>query len=427
MNKIERIHLRDLKPRSLRAAPLAITALFLLGISGCDRLLDVATPGVIEEDAWDDPANVDLLVNAAIGEFECMLPGYIRSTATISHELIVSGILGVWQNWGARRDILRNDGGACVTGAGGAGMVGIYNPLQDARFLADEGYERVSGFQPEDIQDREGKLAALSAYGGYAYTLMGEGMCESAIDGGPLVSRDDLMRIAEERFTTAIEHAQLAGDESLLHMAQVGRARARLNLGETGGAVADAQQVPEGFVRHATFSTSTPRRYNTLVVATHDNDHWSVHHSYRNLEVNGVPDSRVVVEDQGRLGVDNLTPQWTPQKYTSRDTPIPIARWEEAQLIIAEVEGGQSAVDAINRLRTNAGLPHFSSNDPNEIGAQVVEERRRELFLEGHRLNDMIRFGIPFPTGTTHKDQPYGSVTCIPIPDAERAANDNID
>jgi starch-binding outer membrane protein, SusD/RagB family len=410
-------------PRTLAAV---ITALVILAAAGCDGLLDVPTPGVIEVDAWDDPANATLMVNAAIGDFECMLPGYIRSTATLSHELIVSGILGVWQNWGARREILRNDTGACVTAAGGAGMVGIYNPLQDARFLADDGYERISGFTPEQVSDREGKLAALAAYGGYTYTLMGEGMCESAIDGGPLVSRDDLMEIAVTRFTAAIGHAQAVGDESLLNMARVGRARAHLNLGNSAGALADATQVPAGFVRHATYSTASPRRYNTLVVATHENDHWSVHPDYRDLRVNGVPDPRVVVTDQGRLGVDNLTPQWTPEKYTARDTPIPIARWEEAQLIIAEVEGGQAAVDAINRLRTSAGLPLFESNDPEEIQAQVIEERRRELFLEGHRLNDMIRFGLPFPEGTTHKDQPYGSVTCVPLPDAERVNNPNI-
>jgi len=421
MTKLETFLLGSAGGSGRRAILLGTAALAAFAITGCDSLLDVETPGVIQVSAWDDPSSADLLVNAALGDFECALPGYILSTGTIAHELYVSGITGVWQNWGARRDILRNDTGACAPGS-----VGIYNPLQDARFLADEGYARVSSFPAAAVADREGKLAALAAYGGYSYTLMGEGMCESAINGGPLVSRQDLWREAETRFTLALGHAQAAGNSSLLQMARVGRARVRLNLGETAGALADAQAVTEGFVRFATYSAQDNRRRNFLWVDTHENDNWSVHPNYRNLAVDGVPDPRVRVQNMGRVGVDSETPQWRQQKYAALGSNIPIARWEEAQLIMAEIQGGQAAVTAINRLRTRAGLPLFSSTDEAGIRAQVIEERRRELFLEGHRLNDMIRFNIPFPSGVTHKGQAYGNATCIPLPDAERASNPNI-
>ena len=40
----------------------------------------------------------------------------------------------------------------------------------------------------------------------------------------------------------------------------------------------------------------------------------------------------------------------------------PLARWEEAQLIIAEVEGGQSAIDIINDLHARVGIPPFTAN-----------------------------------------------------------------
>lgn len=404
-----------------RSRPRAALALVLLGtIAGCDSLLEVETPGVIPSSAWDDPTSADLMVSAALGEFECMFPVYIRSTATIAHELIVSGIIGVHQNWGARRQVLRNDTGAC------GDQIGFYNPLQDARFLADEGYRRISGFGDAEVANRAAKLAALAAYGGYSYTLMGEGMCESAVDGGPLVSRTELLEIAEERFTAAIAHAQAASDNSLLNMARVGRARVRLNLGRGPQAVEDALAVPEGFVRVANRSETNPRRYNTISLTTHEQRNWSVHPAYHDLTVDGVPDTRVSLRDHGVVGTDNQTPQWSPNKYDSRSSPLPIARWAEAQLIIAEVEGGQTAVDAINRLRAAADLPAFSSTDPDEIMAQVREERRRELFLESHRLNDMIRWGLPFPTGLTHKGQPYEDATCVPLPDAERDNNPNI-
>jgi len=38
----------------------------------------------------------------------------------------------------------------------------------------------------------------------------------------------------------------------------------------------------------------------------------------------------------------------------------------------------------------------------------------------------MFRYNIPFPTGTNHKGQPYGTVTCVPIPDLERLNNPNL-
>jgi hypothetical protein len=86
-------------------------------------------------------------------------------------------------------------------------------------------------------------------------------------------------------------------------------------------------------------------------------------------------------------------------------------------------------VDFINQLRTAAGLPAYTSTDIAEIRAQVIEERRRELFLESHRLFDTIRFnvpldpppGAPFPVG----GGTYGDNKCLPLPDVERLNNPN--
>jgi hypothetical protein len=131
---------------------------------------------------------------------------------------------------------------------------------------------------------------------------------------------------------------------------------------------------------------------------------------------------------QGTTG-DALTANWRQDKYQSPATPVPIATWEEAQLIIAEVEGGQTAVNIINALRAPHGLPTFASTDEAVIQAQVREERRRELFLEGQRLGDMRRLDIaPFPaTGTAYnKGGTYGDARCFPLPDVERRNNPNI-
>ena len=65
-----------------------------------------------------------------------------------------------------------------------------------------------------------------------------------------------------------------------------------------------------------------------------------------------------------------------------------------------------------------------------QVRAQVIEERRRELFLEGHRLGDMRRFQVPLnpATGTTYTTGggTYGDQTCFPLPDVEKINNPNI-
>ena len=101
------------------------------------------------------------------------------------------------------------------------------------------------------------------------------------------------------------------------------------------------------------------------------------------------------------------------QKYLSRSAPIPFATWREAQLMIAEVEGGQTAVNIINELRAKVSeldwvsddhpslpLPEFSSTDPGEIEATVQEERRRELWMQGSRAGDKLRWESLLRTST---------------------------
>jgi hypothetical protein len=112
-------------------------------------------------------------------------------------------------------------------------------------------------------------------------------------------------------------------------------------------------------------------------------------------------------------------------KYPTADSPIPMASWNEAQLIIAEARPAER-IDAINRLRASQGIPDVTAEESADPMALVIEERRRQLFSEGHRLNDMLRHNIPFPTGVNHKGQAWGTMTCMPLPDQEKLNNPNI-
>jgi len=405
-------------------------ALLVLGGAACERLLDVETRVLVPADALDDASRASLLVRGAIADIECAYANYVAGTAMIADELISSTGQTTVESWDLRVVVPSNTGfatGGCDLYAAVTFLqYGLYTPLHTARFQADDVLERLTGWTDAQVPNRDSLRATAAAYAGYAYALFGEGFCTAAFDGGPELTPPQVLALAEQRFTTAIDLAEVAGPQAILNMALVGRARVRLDLGDLVGAAADAQLVDSGFVRNATRVTGDADLENVVFVHNRARFHVSVDPRFRGLQVDGVADPRVAVVDAGRKGVDGVTPLWYQTKYTARSSPIPIASWDEAQLIIAEAEGGQTAVDRINALRGQAGLPLFSTTDPAAIEHQILEERRRELFLEGHRLNDMLRHNLPFDTGIGPKGKPYGTTTCLPLPDAERDNNDNI-
>jgi hypothetical protein len=149
----------------------------------------------------------------------------------------------------------------------------------------------------------------------------------------------------------------------------------------------------------------------------------------------GSPDPRVAATDLGVVGTDGHTEVWAADKYSAITAPIPIAKWEEAQLILAEaaVAANQlsTAEDIINTLHSNAGIPAYDATGASqeEVMAQVIEERRRELFLEGHRLGDIRRYDLPLvpaPGATYVNGGTYGDQRCFPLPDVERIHNPNL-
>jgi hypothetical protein len=148
---------------------------------------------------------------------------------------------------------------------------------------------------------------------------------------------------------------------------------------------------------------------------------------------NGQVDPRSAVTLTNTRSSDNAnTPIYVPTKYSaSLGASTPIARYEEAQLIIAEIQGGAQAVTIINAMRVDAGVqPYTGLTDATSIKNLVISERQRVLFLEGQRNYDIERFKIPFnpPEGTdfpTGGGQ-YGNTTCLPLPDIEKNNNPSL-
>jgi starch-binding outer membrane protein, SusD/RagB family len=407
-----------------------------LALAACDDItsLDQDAPSRIPADSLERPENAELLVQSAIGDFECALANYVVASGLVGDELLNSNLTNrLWDY--DRRTILPINTVYSTTTCGDDPTV--YTVLSVARFDADNALRLLDGWTDQEVPNRTQLIATAATYAGYSLVLLGEGMCSAAIDVGPELTPAQLLGEAEARFTRAIEAATAAGDDAIRTLASLGRARARLGLGNLTGAAGDAAQIPAGFRVDATYSAAKPQRENLVFTFTTRDILATVDAPFRNLEFGGVPDPRVAVIDAGIVGADETTPMFLPAKYSAFESPIRQASWEEAQLILAEaaVAGGDAsgAVTIINALHTNAGLPPYAGGTPDEVMTQVIEERRRELFLEGHRLGDIIRYGLPlFPaTGTPFSTGAgtsgvYGTQVCFPLPSVERNNNPNI-
>jgi len=409
-------------------------AFALVGIGACNSLLEVDNPGSVPAESLSDPALVPALAAAALQTLQCGVIQYAATAAMLSGEYLNANGFVDNHPWEWRGVVeIKGAPGSCNYGRATTAM-GFYTPLQQARFQLDDAFNRLDKFTDAEVPNRALLMAQMRAYAGYAILLLGEGMCEMTMDNGPKMTREQVWAAAEERFTDAITRATAVNDASILNMARVGRARARLNLKKLTEAAADANAVPTGFVRNAEFTEGgAAQRENRIYNLTIRNDFLSVSVPYRNLTVNGVagnvPDPRVKVRDAAKRANDGITPLFQQQKFIAQTggTPHPIASWNEAQLIYAEAVGGQQGFDAINRVRTANGVPVLTGAVPTgqAFTDLVLEERRRQLFSEGQRYGDMLRYNLPFTKGLTLKGNTYSDLTCVPLPDVETRNNPN--
>lgn len=429
------MHRKQMNRSALRAvgrwATTAAIAVAILAGCNAQDLLDVKAPDRVPASTLDNPAQAALMVNSTASDFECAVGSYVLVEGLISDEFGDAQLgAAAWPY--DRRDANTQSGGAYGTsGCASNQTPGIYLPLSTARWSADNALTKLQGWTDQQVPGRDSLIAQAALYAGFDYTMMGMSMCEAAFDLGKPIGQPEMFAEAEKRFTIAITEATKAGKPNVLNAALVGRARVRLFQGNLQGAMADARLVPQGFVFNASAGADDNRRYNRVYAATTQFGFYTVEPGDRALTTEGVPDPRAAAQKMATRAADAKSTIWSPTKYTSDATPIPVARYDEAQLILAEAQGGAAAVSIINALRDEYGLPHYSgATDAASITRLIIDERQRTLFAEGFRNYDIERFKIPFnpPVGTPYpnKGGTYGNTTCLPLPDIERFNNPNV-
>ena len=426
---------------ALVRAQRVATAVASLALAGAcydaGKILDQDAPSRVTASDLENPAYAQLLVNSAIGDFECAFTQYIVATGLVGDELIDAQLSQVGWDYD-RRTIFPSSGPYGLFACGNTQVPGLYTPLSVARYDADKILRLLQGWTDAQVTNRTSLIATAAVYAGYSLELLGESMCSAAIDLGPEMTRQQLFVAAEDRFTTAITAAQASNNTAMLNAARLGRARSRLNQNKLPEARADAVLDTASFVLNATYSATIARRENLVWSQMYRGFFSSVDPSYRGLTFAGVPDPRVNVVDAGLVGQDTKTQIWRQTKYPTIGSPTPIGRNAEALLIVAEAENAAgntaNAVTIINILHTKAGIPPYAGGTQAEVQAQIIEERRRELFLEGQRFGDIIRYnialqpapGTPFPVKGGSYGPNTGLQVCFPLPDVERNNNPSI-
>ena len=407
----------------------------LVAAGGCDlfnNALEVQSPSTIPAGGLEVPANAGLLVNGAIGDFECAAGAYAVMSGLITDELIDATQTADRYPY-ELRTMLSSDRRYAVNDCIG---LGVYTPLQTARFSAANILSLLNGWTVSQVPARDSLIATASAYEGYSLVLLGEGFCTMVVSGldanrqivyGGEISRDSVFTLAVAAFGDAITKGQAVGNNEIVNMAHVGRARAYLDLGQPALARADAQLVPAAYLKVVSASGINSRRNNRVWQensATSDNT--SLDAVYR-----AMADPRVPFADKGKNSVTGIH-LYRQLKDTSASTSIRLASRDEARLIIAEAyirTGTFGAADSIiNSFRTRGGQGAITSPDSATASDSLFDQRRRELFLEGQHLFDLVRFGkTPGPTaGTAYAGGGvYGSQLCLPLPDVEKQNNPN--
>ena len=416
---------------------MATAVALIAATSGCNELLTVSNPGALQEEQLTNPALEQFIVNGAIGEFQYAYGVYALYSGILSDESFTDHT-----QVGIREFSLHNFNDLNGTNES------VFETLSRARASADDATSRLKVILGAGAGTSL-NVARTLAYGGYAYTLLGEGFCEAPINLSAGLPSAELLKRAVQHFDSAVTiatasqsgatAANVAAAADIITMARVGAARASLKMGDVAKARSYASLVPAAYEKLAYYSANSVRENDIMNAGIRTSGAWmSMAPAFQ-----GLNDPRAPQSPAARLGL-NSNPIWIPLRpsqysgWVATGTPqtiditsnIRFASALEARYIETEVDGNNAAMLIfVNARRAAGGKTPVTLAGP-ALLAEFRAQRAIDFYLTGQRLGDLRRYAAAgtdlFPTGKYPVfPDPYGSNKCFLVPLSEKTGNPN--
>ncbi len=443
----------------------AAAAMLVVASTACSDYLKVTNPGAVDVTKLTDSTDANLIVNGAVAEFQGMYGNTALYGGIFSDEA-TSAHVNVSYNLLDQRNLTNNLDLVSAT----------YSPIQRARFASDTTANRLIGYLGANA-GADTRVARTLALAAFSEVILGETFCTAPIQGSKPLDPAALFQLAIPKFDSAVAIAKTASAgnnnkaaaDTIANLALVGEARAALDLGDKTKAITYASQVTPGAVYRVYYaegipttpglpvnpfwnamgspqaSTATGAQVSGGFNYAQSSLWYTVDPTFLNLKDPRVPITPTTVRAMNAVQVyvpnkpasfGGYIPPTTALPGGQAMTPgasIRIASYLEAQYIIAEANAGNATTLAfVNQQRTANGQGASTATTPSAVLADLRDQRRREFYLDGHRVGDLRRYIAQyqvdqFPKGPYQgaATTSYGTATCFPIPISEINANPN--
>ena len=399
---------------------LLLTAAFVG--AGCSDLFDVENPGSLTVDDLEDPELLGALAISGEAEVCDSWDNMVDDNGNQADDatFIGSFTYNELHMWG------HMEGFNSVQNLN-------YNAMASARWIAEEVVVRLEAASASSEQ-----VANARYWGAFARVALADHFQEVPIDLGPPQAPDVILEGALALFAQV---ASSSSNTTLRAGALATRARVNRSLYFERGqdisffasAMNDAQQalaIDNSFSLNCRYAQ--PGSTNNIA-------------GYHRSIVNDVIDPRIAVlvdpvtgvRDDVRIPIGPAEALAPPPhtgnvhrffKYPTLSSPLPVSRWQEARLILAEghlLNGDLvEAVNEINLVRAAVPLAAFQGTTAPEIDVQLKYERQVEFILEGRRLQDHRYYNI-IPWQWDDLKKQAGTNRRWPVSTEEIAANPN--
>lgn len=400
-----------------------LTILIAFVMFGCDSYVNEVDPSIdlAEDPLLNSEEQIDFQITGVVHTFSRTAPQIAVGTDLISDMMEYTNdnpaaSFPTFQEVDEANILIQN-----------ATVLGYFTVVQNARFTADKLLERVTNigtFKSEALKNKA--VYTGNFYGAIArywlatsFSLTAGGVPGSPIDKSAMISGTQLLDDAIAKAKLALAATSVAYEKQLVNSFL---AKFYLAKGDWSNATTHALAgLAKGQAAFNALNSSTFTAYHWGFAGA-GRTQCHVADKYNQYIVDN-PEEANRIKLASFVGKSGKT-YYRQNKYPLQESPFVVMTWQENHLMLAELAlRGQAtagnALALVNEVRANYSISPLAA-----VNLDVVfVERDKELFVQGARHQDQIRFNKwhTQTMGTT-----LGAWKYLPIPQAERDANPNL-